>query len=345
MPYTSLRDVFDAFRNLKVLIIGDVMVDSYLWGKVDRISPEAPVPIISVKQREKRLGGAGNVALNVQALGATPMLASVIGEDADGDELVQLLSQQQLTTEAIARSASRITTIKHRIISGSHHMLRIDSEDDSPLPPEDRQRLLDIILAQLPHCHVVIFEDYDKGVLGEELIQEVIAAARRLAIPTVVDPKKRNFRAYRQATLFKPNLKELREGMHLDLHPQRPESLAAAVAQLQEQMDLEGVLLTLSEHGMYLQTHQEHHRVPAHLRTIADVSGAGDTVVSVAAVCLALALPGRLLLELANLAGGLVCEAVGVVPIAQQQFLAEAERNQLFRHYSSSQHSTATHGH
>jgi rfaE bifunctional protein kinase chain/domain len=322
----KLNEIFDNFNQLRVLIIGDIMIDSYLWGKVERISPEAPVPIINVQKREYRLGGAANVALNVQALGATPILCAVVGTDDDGTKMLQLLAKHQLSSDGILQSEQRITTIKHRVISGSHQMLRVDSEDDSLIKTEERQLLFEKIAALLPSCDAVIFEDYDKGVLSKELIADVIALAKQHNLPTIVDPKKRNFMYYKGATLFKPNLKELKEGLKLDFDAGNSEQLESAVQQLKETLELDGALLTLSERGMFLQMNSECIHVPAHLRSISDVSGAGDTVVSIAALCIALRLPTRYVVELANLGGGLVCEHVGVVPINKADLFAEAQQ-------------------
>lgn len=325
----SLKEVFDAFKKIKVLIIGDVMTDSYLWGKVDRISPEAPVPILHVQKREKRLGGAANVALNVQAMGAQPILCSVVGLDEDGNEFFALLDQQNLSSEGIVKSAERITTIKHRVMSGSHHLLRVDQEVDHLLSNTERALLIQKIEELLPSADVVIFEDYDKGVLGKELIDFVIAKARELNIPTVVDPKKRNFLNYIGVTLFKPNKKELREGIKTELSLNTIEEIDEAISVLQRKLQADSVMITLSEQGVYYKSSVESIHTPAHIRQIADVSGAGDTVVSLAALCVALRLPSQLIAEISNLSGGLVCEKVGVVPIDKQDLYDEAVRLNL----------------
>jgi len=324
-----MQDLFERFKQVKVLVIGDVMIDSYLWGKVDRISPEAPVPIVQVEKREKRLGGAANVALNVQALGATPVLCAVIGQDNDGEDFKQLLQQKQLSSEGILQSSDRVTTIKHRIIAGHQHILRVDSEIDTPLA----SALTDALFAQIQtlgsSCQVIIFEDYDKGVITPELIQKVVQWANAAGIPTVVDPKKRNFMEYEGVTLFKPNLKELKEGLKIDADLSQMPMLEQAVQLLMQKMGVAQVLATLSERGVLMKTAEGTWHIPAHIRTIADVSGAGDTVVSVAALCTALGCHPALTAALANLAGGLVCESVGVVSIDRDKLLEEALRQQL----------------
>ena len=323
---TPLAKLFTDFNNLHVLIVGDVMVDAYVWGRASRLSPEAPVPVVNVDRTENRLGGAANVALNVQALGATPLLCAVVGDDAGGDQLLHLLHQRGLSADGIIRSAHRPTTHKQRILAHGQQLVRIDSEVETDLNAEEAAQLLAAYDDLLPRADVVIFEDYDKGVLSEGIISQCIARARQRNIPTVVDPKKKNFLAYRHCTLFKPNLKELREGLKLEFgapDADRP-GFEAAVARLREVLQPEIVLVTLSEHGIFVQQDVEKTYLPAHLRTISDVSGAGDTVISIAACCVALGQPATFTAALANLGGGLVCEQVGVVPIEKQQLLDEA---------------------
>jgi len=327
MPVESLQTLFENFNNLRVLIIGDVMVDAYVWGRSTRLSPEAPVPVVHVARTEQRLGGAANVALNVQALGATPLLCAVIGTDAGGDQLLQQLHERHLSADGIIRSQHRPTTVKQRIIAHGQQLLRIDSEVETDLNAEETQLLLAAYDDLLSRADVVVFEDYDKGVLCEALIEQCIARARERGIPTVVDPKKKNFLAYRHCTLFKPNLKELREGLKLefgDPDADRP-GFEAAVARLQQLLEPETVLVTLSEYGVFAQQNGQKTYLPAHLRKISDVSGAGDTVISIAALCVALNQPAAFTAALANLGGGLVCEQVGVVPVEKQLLLAEAQ--------------------
>jgi rfaE bifunctional protein kinase chain/domain len=325
----SLKDIFRTFSNLKVLIIGDVMVDSYLWGKVDRISPEAPVPIISVQKRDLRLGGAANVALNVQSLGATPILCSIIGKDDDGESFLKLMKKNKMPLQGILRSKSRITTIKHRIISGTYHMLRVDSEIDQNINTAEQQLLLKTAKKLIPNVDVVIFEDYDKGVLTKDVIEEIIDFCNKKKVPTIVDPKKRNFLFYKGASLFKPNKKEMKEGLKLDGDLSEINEVQKGVSLLKKKLQNETVLITLSEKGIYIDQSEEKIHIPAHRREISDVSGAGDTVVSVAALCYALKLPPKFLAALSNLAGGIVCEHVGVVPIDKKALYKEAERLKL----------------
>jgi len=318
-----LEKLFEAFNNLNVLIVGDVMIDSYLWGSVDRVSPEAPVPIVSVKNKEKRLGGAANVALNIKAMGATPFLVSVIGDDMDGKEFEKILKEEKLPTYGIVKSNNRITTIKHRIIASSQHILRVDSEEDHLLNDTERNSLIEKVKEIIPSCDVVIFEDYDKGVLSTEAIVAITNLAEQHNIPIVVDPKKRNFLAYRNVDLFKPNLKELKEGTKSEFDNQDLEAIKKSVQTLKEQQNHRGLMVTLSELGVFIDKEEQTH-IPAHLRKIADVSGAGDTVISVASLAIASKQKASFVAKISNLAGGLVCESIGVVSINKKQLLDEA---------------------
>ena len=300
------------------------MLDSYIWGTVERISPEAPVPIINVRKKDFRLGGAANVALNIHALGATPILCALIGDDEDGKKLLQRLDDRKISKDGIVTSSFRPTTVKTRIIASQQHVVRVDEESDKVVNQEEEKLLLERIEKLMPACQVVIFEDYDKGVLNPSIIEKTIALAKRKNISTIVDPKKRNFLAYKGVTLFKPNLKELREGLKIEVEASNQIQVEKAVELLKEKLKAEGVMLTLSEHGVYIDYNNQKLRIAAHAREIADVSGAGDTVVSIAALCLALKLSPPLIASLSNLGGGLVCQHVGVVPIDREELLREA---------------------
>lgn len=321
----EIRRIFDSFDKLRVLIIGDVMIDNYVWGKVSRISPEAPVPVVSVIRKERRLGGAANVALNVQALGATPVLCSVIGVDREGQHFLELMQEQKLAPKGILKSRDRITTMKTRVIGNNHHLLRVDEEIDSDITEHETNLFLQRIayLLETQKIDVIIFEDYDKGLITETLIREIVGRARKLKVPVVVDPKKKHFMHYQGATLFKPNLKELKEGLRIDFDHSSGKQLAKAVDLLKTKLKIDLALITLSEHGIYVHGRHVKKLLPAHYRNISDVSGAGDTVVSVAALCLAVGLKPEMIAEISNIAGGLVCESVGVVPIDRKQLLEE----------------------
>lgn len=317
-------EVFQSFSKLRVLIIGDVMVDSYIWGVVERISPEAPVPVVQVTRRDNRLGGAANVALNIQALGATPVLCALVGEDDNGKLLRQMLEEKQLTRDGIVVSTSRPTTVKARVIAAHQHVVRIDQESDKAASAGEEAELLARVERLLHGCDVVVFEDYDKGVITPGLIAQTVKWAKAKHIPTVVDPKKRNFLHYSGVTLFKPNVKEMRDGLKIELDPSDDRSVRASVQQLKQRLSVEGVMLTMSEHGVYIDHNGVQKAQPAHKREIADVSGAGDTVVSIAALCVGLHRSAEEIAFLANLGGGLVCQHVGVVPIDRKELLDEA---------------------
>lgn len=323
MKYQSLEEIFNAFNTLTIMVIGDVMLDSYIWGSVERVSPEAPVPIVRVKNRDFRLGGAANVALNVQALGAKPILCALIGEDDAGMKLLSCLDQQNMSREGIVVSKKRPTTIKTRVIASHQHVVRVDEESDQPLQSEEETQLWKQIEEIIPQCDAIIFEDYDKGVISASLIEKTVALANKKGIPTIVDPKKRNFLAYNNVTLFKPNLKELREGLKIDIEAGNQEQVEKAVVSLKQKLNAD-VIVTLSEYGVYIDHKSGKKKIEAHAREIADVSGAGDTVVSIAGLCVALDLDPGIIAALANLGGGLVCEHTGVVPIDKDELLKEA---------------------
>jgi len=323
----QLENTFQRFNDLTVLVIGDVMIDAYIWGDVSRISPEAPVPIIDIQKRENRLGGAANVAINVKALDAKPIICSVIGNDEKGVLFNQLLTQQGLSTEGIVNSGNRKTTVKTRIISNNQQMLRVDDEITSDLNKSDEDLFISNLLQIINNqkIDVIIFEDYNKGTITPKVIREVILVANEKNIPTTVDPKYNNFFEYKNCTLFKPNLKELKDGLKLDINAGDLVGVSSGILKLKEKLDHKITLITLSEHGVLIKSDVKETHIPAHIRNISDVSGAGDTVISVASLCLALNLNPKEIAELSNLSGGLVCEEVGVVPINKKRFFNEAK--------------------
>lgn len=302
------------------------MIDSYMWGKVDRISPEAPVPIIMSTKQENRLGGAANVALNVQALGANPILCSVIGKDSKSKTFHSLLKKRKLSNEGILEDENRKTTVKTRIISDNHHLLRVDEEIDTELDKETETKFITKILTILSDKQVnaIIFEDYDKGSITPEIIKSVVDFANKSEIPTLVDPKKRNFSEYKNVTLFKPNFKELIEGSKIDIKKGDFEGIFEASQKLHSELSAKYLLITLSELGVFISHDNSYQTIPAEIRDIADVSGAGDTLIGTASLCLAARLGSDLIAGISNLAGGLVCEKVGVVPINKDQLFKEA---------------------
>lgn len=327
MNKEAIDKMFDDMQQLHVVVIGDVMLDNYRWGVVERMSPEAPVPVVTVRQRDNRLGGAANVALNCKALGTKVTLASVIGDDSEGRLLRKLAEDTGIDTTLLVNSKHRPTTTKTRIISEGKHMMRLDEEICEDLSTEEEHPFIDKLMRylQIEKPQVVIFEDYNKGVLKENVIHRIAEHCKHIGIITTVDPKFKNFLEYKHVTVFKPNLKEVREGLHLPLEDVNEGSLNAVHEKLKEILQHEITFITLSEKGVYYNNGTSG-LIPTHMRTIADVSGAGDTVIATASVVYALTKDARLMAEISNIAGGLVCESVGVVPIDKMQLKAECER-------------------
>lgn len=320
-------DIFEKFTQLNVVIVGDVMIDRYLHGKVSRISPEAPVPVVELQRTEDRLGGAANVALNIKAMGATPYLFSAIGLDTEGSQFLQIMNDNNLSTRGLLQIDDRPTTVKTRIMAGTQQMLRVDSEVTSDLSAYNQRVFMQQLQAFLRQvkADVLIFQDYNKGVLSVEMIQNVMHEAVKRGIPTTVDPKRKHFLDYKQATLFKPNLKEIREAVDFEVKPELA-SLERAASFLRSKLHNRLTMITLSEKGLFLSSDTEGSAIyPIVPRQIADVSGAGDTVISVASLCLAAGTDERTLALLSNLAGSQVCELAGVVPVNKGQLKREFE--------------------
>ncbi len=326
MDKNAVSDLFRKFESLTIVVIGDVMIDSYLWGKVDRISPEAPVPVVSSTRKENRLGGAANVALNLKSLGAKAVMCSVIGSDGNSSLFRNLMKDENLADNLIVEDRERITTIKTRIISGSQQLLRVDEENVQYLSKDTEKLFAEKLMAYLSHNKVdaILFQDYDKGVITPTLIEQITETANVKGIPTLVDPKRRNFEAYRHVSLFKPNFKEFLEGLKTDFDRHNMNQLHAASRAYLEQSQNRFLLLTLSDLGIFITDGQKHRLIPAHKRDITDVSGAGDTVISVAALCMASHCNPAETAAMANLAGGLVCEKIGVVPVERERLMQEA---------------------
>lgn len=321
----NYKDLFDKFNGLRILVIGDVMLDAYVMGKVNRISPEAPVPIVSLENEDARIGGAGNVALNLLALGAKPIICGVIGEDTSGDKLLNLFEKNGISTDGLVKSMVRKTTVKTRVISNKQQLLRIDSESTFPLLESEEIKLNNTIQNIINQgIDGIIFEDYNKGVLTDSVIQNTIKIAKEKDIPTTVDPKKENFLSYKGVSLFKPNLKELKEGLNLNFDfNTNKELFEKGIELLEEKLQNEISFVTLSENGVFIKNQTEKYYVPAHMRSISDVSGAGDTVIAVATLCLISGASTKQIAEISNLAGGLVCEKSGVVSISKNELLKE----------------------
>lgn len=322
---TDFEQLFAQFRNIKIGVIGDVMLDTYWWGHVERISPEAPVPVVALDRKEQRIGGAGNVALNLASLQAQVSIISVMGNDDDGSDLKKLFEQQKIDTTYLIQSNSRITTNKSRIIARNQQMMRLDAEITKDLNETDEASLLATVeqFLQKEQPQVVIFEDYNKGVLTTSVIEKVIALCKQYKVLTTVDPKRKNFFAYNGVDIFKPNLKEVKEGLNMLFEDVNIDTLNEVHQKLQEQLQHNISFITLSEIGVFYQDDNSSRIIPSHLRNIADVSGAGDTVIAVASLIYAATGRVDLMAEVANIAGGLVCEEVGTAAINRDRLLQE----------------------
>ncbi|MFT4017862.1 MAG: PfkB family carbohydrate kinase [Agriterribacter sp.] len=321
----DIKALFELFSNIKAGIVGDVMLDSYMWGKVDRISPEAPVPVVAINKKELRIGGAGNVALNICALGAKASIISVAGNDDDGMALKKMFDENTIDTSFLLQSAKRITTNKIRIIARNQQMMRLDNELTADLGYEDENRLIlavqHYIAQEKPQ--VIILEDYNKGILTELVIQKVIDLCRHNNIIVAVDPKRKNFFSYKNVDIFKPNFKEAVEGLNLISTEINERLLKEIHQQLHEKLQHNISFITLSEKGVFYQQDADAAIIPSHIRNIADVSGAGDTVIAVASLIYAATKDVKLMAEIANIAGGLVCEEVGTAAIDKEKLLKE----------------------
>jgi len=318
-----MKDFLKKIEGKKVIVIGDVMIDAYLWGNVNRISPEAPVPVLSVTKRENRLGGAANVALNLKSLGVDPIICSVIGQDEDGYLYKDLMVNNQLSTSGLIQSSERKTTKKTRFISNGQQLLRVDDEISYLISSKLENDLISLVKETIDKHEIsaIIFEDYDKGVLAEHFIFEICKIAKEKGILTSVDPKKNNYDFYNNVTLFKPNFKEFNEGGHLDILKADTKAIFEHAQKMIKEKNIKYIFVTLSELGVFITDGKEYHIIPAEFRQIRDVSGAGDTVISVATLLLISGYDMKTVASISNIAGGLVCEKAGVVSITQEDLL------------------------
>lgn len=323
----DLKKLFSDISTLKVAVIGDIMLDTYWWGNVDRISPEGPVPVVAVTKKEQRIGGAGNVALNAAALGANAAMISVIGKDDEGKQLLELLKNNAIDTSFILTSDKRITTNKIRIIGRNQQMMRLDAEHTNDLDSDEEEQFIKLVEEYIKKekPDVIILEDYDKGVLSEKVIKRIIDLAGDNHIISAADPKRKNFFAYKNVTVFKPNLKEVKESLNILSDEADSKMLADIHQRLNQKLQHTISLITLSEHGIYYHAGANGNIIPSHLRNIADVSGAGDTVIAVASLIYAATKNIDLMAKVANIAGGLVCEEVGTAAINKEKLLQECE--------------------
>jgi rfaE bifunctional protein kinase chain/domain len=306
------------FSAIKILLIGDVMIDHYLYGQINRISAEAPVPIVDIEDEEYRLGGAANVALNLLGLGAKTTLLTMLGDDEVGRKALHLMKENNLKTNHVLTSKLRTTSLKTRIFDDDRQVVRFDREDDADLSKEQEEMLLEELNALLKKekFNAIILQDYNKGVLTKKIIKQILLITAKLNIPVVVDPKEYNFFEYQQIDLFKPNLKELSDALKIKIDPKNINSLRKAAEELKKKNRFDNLMLTLGPNGIFIyEQNGDSYIVPSRVIKTADVSGAGDTVVSIAALGLAQKLPLMKVAKLANIAAGKVCKKVGVCPI------------------------------
>lgn len=319
----KLKGIFKKSKGRKIAIIGDVMLDKYVYGTISRVSPEAPVPVVDIDKTEFRLGGAANVANNIKALEAEPVLIGVIGNDYDSKHYLDVMKSLGLSTVGIIKDNSRPTTTKTRVIAHSQHVLRVDSEVKDDITTAIRKKILDYLNRNIKSFAAVILQDYNKGVLTKELIFQAISIARKNKKPVYVDPKFHNFFEYKDVTVFKPNRKETADILAMKIDGET--SVKEAGSKLIDKLNCEYLVLTRGEKGMMLFDKEKNKTVilniPTKARRVADVSGAGDTVISTIAVMLA---GGANIIEavmLANQAAGIVCEEVGIIPIYKKALL------------------------
>lgn len=309
--------ILDNIGDATVIVIGDVMLDKYVWGKVSRISPEAPVPVIDFVRESIHLGGAANVAANLVSLGVKTMLCGAIGDDEDGKLFRRNAEIQGIPTEGIIASDERITTVKTRIMGNKRHIARIDreitDEIDSKIATEMFRKI-----DKLKSIQGIIIEDYNKGVLSRNVIRQILTLAHNRMIPTYVDPKFNNFFEYQGVTVFKPNLSEAARALNLKLETKN--NIISAGDELQRKLKAQNVLMTLGANGMMLiESLTEKSHIPTVARNVSDVSGAGDTTIATLAACISCGANIREAAEIANIAAGIVCEEPGVVSIKREE--------------------------
>ncbi len=327
----DIANLLNRFKSKKVLVLGDIMLDSYLVGNVNRISPEAPVPVVQLNSKQRRLGGAANVAKNLKSLGCQVYLSSVIGNDMEGQKIKDLANSYGMDTHSLILSDATQTTVKTRIIGNNQQLIRVDSELNQELNDADSNILLQRIQESFKSgIDAIILEDYNKGVLTNEIISKVIKLAKKNNVFVSVDPKIDNFFVYKGVDLFKPNLKELKEGLNINFsYPSQKDKFETSIDQLHKKLNNKISFVTLSEHGVYINDQKSQHYIPAHVRNISDVSGAGDTVIATATLCMISECTLKQTAEISNLAGGMVCEKPGVISIDSNDF--EKELRELYR--------------
>ncbi|MEP6947031.1 MAG: D-glycero-beta-D-manno-heptose-7-phosphate kinase [Acidobacteriota bacterium] len=307
-------DHYKQFQGIKVLVIGDVMLDRYWWGNVSRISPEAPVPVVKMNSSSLRAGGAANVAANLSGLGAIPLLVGIIGDDAEGRALPSILREANVSGEYLVKLSARPTTVKTRIIAHGQQVARIDQECDDVLSKDDQSLVRKLIEDLIVDCDVVLCSDYAKGLLSESLAPKIIARSREIGKKVLVDPKGRDYRKYGGATLLTPNRREAIDACGFDEN--NPNVVAASGKKLLKDLSLDAILVTEGEDGMTLfRADGSEHHLHTHARKVFDVTGAGDTVIATMAAAVGAGLDLVEAAVIANMAAGLVVETVGTTAI------------------------------
>jgi len=321
----KISKIFDKVKGKKIIIVGDAMIDSYTLGRIERESPEAPVPIINVEKEKIKLGGAANVALNIKSIGLEPVLCTIIGKDSEGQDFIRLCKKNNLNTNGVITDSSRKTTNKNRVIVDDKHIVRIDNENTHNIDKKLRDEFLEIINKEAKTSEIIIFQDYDKGTLDRYIINDIIKENKHSFIS--VDPKNRNFFNYKNIDLFKPNLNEILEAFNSVDSSEK--NLKKISKELFTKSKINNIMITLSEKGLMIQNDKENFISKTTIKEIIDVSGAGDTVISLATILFYLKLPEKFIGEMCNLAGGITCMKSGVNAIDLKELLKNAEINNL----------------
>jgi rfaE bifunctional protein kinase chain/domain len=315
ISHSRLKDIVTLFNGKRIMVLGDLMVDEYLTGKVSRISPEAPVPVVDISEQLIRLGGAANVGYNLLHLGCQPILVGAVGQDRMGEQFLDILRENRMVIDGIVTLAGRPTTVKTRIIGHSQHIVRIDKESCEYISGSDEAKLIEIVSTFLKDVDAIIIQDYNKGVLSGKIIDYTVKISQKYKKLITVDPKFINFFHYKNVTVFKPNIREIENVFAL--HIKNQDDLISIGRQLIEKLKAECVLITRGSEGMSLfEAKKEPVHVSTRARKVADVSGAGDTVISTLTAALIGGASYQEAATLANYAAGIVCEEVGIVPIS-----------------------------
>ncbi len=320
MKSEDLTQLFESFNHHTIAVVGDVMLDKYIFGSVSRISPEAPVPVIDVHEESFRLGGAANVAMNLHSLGANVSLFGITGDDSAREALLEEMIKQDFSPDNLVKDTSRKTTCKTRVIAQNHHIVRVDSETKSFINDTIETQLIDQFKMNSEHFRALIFEDYNKGLLTASLIERLIKISQEKNLPTLVDPKKLHFFDYKNCTVFKPNLKETSEALSTSFNNTDKDAETACEI-LKDRINCNYVVLTRGEKGLSILNDRSIHHIPSVALDVADVSGAGDTVISVLAMALCSGLSIEDSGKLANFAAGIVCSEVGAVSINKRKLM------------------------